>query len=211
LRCNKLAILAMLILGTANRKKGLELADLLRPVGVELRTLADFPGDFQVAEDGDTFAANARLKAAGYARRLNQWVLADDSGLAVDALGGEPGVFSARFAGPEATDQANNDLLLARLGDLPLPQRTARFICRVAVSDPAGQIVAESEGACRGRILFEPRGSDGFGYDPLFEIVEYHRTFAELGLPVKAVLSHRARAVSHLTAQLMQLADSRRI
>jgi XTP/dITP diphosphohydrolase len=198
----------MLILGTANRNKGLELADLLRPVGVKLGTLADFPGDFQVAEDGDTFAANAQLKAAGYARHLNQWVLADDSGLAVDALGGEPGVLSARFAGPEATDQSNNRLLLARLGDTPLDRRNARFVCHVAVSDPAGQIVAQSEGFCRGRILFEPRGGAGFGYDPLFEIVEYHRTFAEFGLRVKAVLSHRARAVSGLTAQLMQLADS---
>ncbi len=201
----------MLILGTANRKKGVELADLLRPVGVELRTLADFPGDFQVAEEEESFAANARAKAAGYARHLNQWVLADDSGLAVDALGGEPGVLSARYAGPEATDQSNNRLLLARLGDTPLDQRTARFVCHVAVSDPTGEIVAQSEGSCRGRILFEPRGSAGFGYDPLFEIVEYHRTFAEFGLRVKAVLSHRARAVSRLTAELMQLADSQRI
>ncbi len=198
----------MLILGTANRKKGLELADLLRPVGGELRTLADFPGGFQVAEDGDTFAANARAKAAGYARHLGDWVLADDSGLAVDALGGEPGVLSARFSGPEATDQSNNRLLLARLGDTPLDRRTARFVCHVAVSDPAGQIVLESEGSCRGRILFEPRGSAGFGYDPLFEIVEYHRTFAEFGLRVKAALSHRARAVSRLVPQLVQLADS---
>jgi XTP/dITP diphosphohydrolase len=201
----------MLILGTANRKKGLELADLLRPVGAELRTLADFPAGFQVAEDGDTFAANARLKAAGYARHLGGWVLADDSGLAVDALGGAPGVLSARFAGPEATDQANNGLLLERLADTPLDRRTARFICHVAVSDPAGQIVLESEASCRGRILFEPRGSDGFGYDPLFEIVEYHRTFAEFGLRVKTVLSHRARAVSRLVPQLMQLADSERL
>ena len=114
----------MLVLGTANRKKGLELADLFRPVGAELRTLADFPGDFQVAEDGDTFAANARLKAAGYARHLGQWVLADDSGLLVDALGGEPGVLSARYSGPDATDESNNRLLLERLGDLRCEQRT---------------------------------------------------------------------------------------
>ena len=93
----------------------------------------------------------------------------------------------------------------------PWTRRTARFICHVAVSDPAGQIVLESEGSCRGRILFEPRGSNGFGYDPLFEIVEYHRTFAEFGLRVKAVLSHRARAVSRLIPQLVQLADSERL
>jgi XTP/dITP diphosphohydrolase len=198
----------MLVLGTANRKKGLELADLFRPVGVELRTLADFPGGVEVAEDGDTFAANARLKAAGYARHLGQWVLADDSGLEVDALGGGPGVFSARFSGPKATDASNNHLLLAQLGNRPLDERVARFVCHIAVADPSGVIRAESEAACRGRILFEPRGHDGFGYDPLFEIVEYHRTFAEFGLGVKAVLSHRARAARRLLSSLMQLADS---
>jgi XTP/dITP diphosphohydrolase len=199
----------MLVLGTANRKKGIELADLFRPVGVALRSLADFPGNFEVAEDGDTFAANARLKAAGYARLLGQWVLADDSGLEVDALGGRPGVFSARYSGPDATDESNNQLLLEQLGDTRLDERTARFVCHVAVADPSGTIRGESEAACRGRILLEPRGHNGFGYDPLFEIVEYHRTFAELGLRVKAVLSHRARAAGRLIPLLMQLADSR--
>ncbi len=199
----------MLVLGTANRKKGLELADLLRPVGVELRTLADFAGDFQVAEDGDTFAANARLKASGYARRLGQWVLADDSGLEVDALGGRPGVFSARYSGPDATDKSNNRLLLDQLSDVPLGERTARFVCHIAVANPSGAIQAESEAACRGRILCEPRGREGFGYDPLFEIVEYHRTFAEFGLRVKACLSHRARAACRLIPRLLQLADAK--
>ncbi len=201
----------MLVLGTANRKKGIELADLFRLVGVELRTLADFPVSFNVAEDGDTFAANARLKAAGYAKLLGQWVLADDSGLEVDALGGRPGVFSARYSGPGATDASNNRFLLEQLAGVPLEQRTAQFVCHIAVADPSGEVRAESEAACRGRILFEPRGHDGFGYDPLFEIVEYRRTFAELGLPVKAVLSHRARAARRLIAQLMQLVDAHRI
>jgi XTP/dITP diphosphohydrolase len=201
----------MLILGTANRKKGLELADLLRPVGVELQTLADFADGFQVAEDGDTFAANARLKAAGYARHLARWVLADDSGLLVDALDDEPGVLSARYSGPNATDDSNNRLLLERLGDRPLEQRTARFVCHIAVADPAGAIQAESEAACRGRILFAPRGQSGFGYDPLFEIVEYHRSFAEFGLLVKSHLSHRARAARRIIPHLLQLADSGKI
>jgi len=201
----------MLVLGTANRKKGIELADLLRPVGVEVRTLADFACNVEVVEDGDTFAANARLKAAGYAKHLGQWVLADDSGLEVDALGGRPGVYSARFAGPDADDHANNRLLLEQLGDTPPVERTAQFVCHIAVSDPSGEIRAESDAACRGRILFEPRGEAGFGYDPLFEIVEYHRTFAEFGLRVKAALSHRARAVRRVIPPLMQLADSQRI
>ena len=201
----------MLVIGTANHKKGLELADLLRPVGVETRTLADFPNDYQVVEDGDSFAANACLKAALYARRLRHWVLADDSGLAVDALSGRPGIFSARYAGPDATDESNNLLVLDQLGDTPLPRRTARFVCHVALADPAGEIQAQSEAACRGRIIFEPRGSEGFGYDPLFEIIEHHRTFAELGQRVKAVLSHRSRAIRHLIPQLMLLADSKKI
>ncbi len=201
----------MLVLGTANRKKGIELADLVRPVGVTLQTLADFPGGFEVVEDGDTFAANARRKASGYARHLGRWVLADDSGLLVDRLDGRPGVLSARFSGPDATDESNNRLVLAQLGDTPLELRTARFVCHIAVSDPSGDVVAESEAACRGRILFTPRGDAGFGYDPLFEIVEYHRTFAEFGLRVKAVLSHRARAANRLLPQLMQLADSGKI
>ena len=198
----------MLVLGTANRKKGLELADLLRPVGVELRTLADFSNPVEVVEDGETFAANARLKAAGYARLLGRWVLADDSGLEVDALGNRPGVFSARYSGPDATDESNNRLLLEQLGDTPSERRAARFVCHIAVADPSGEIRAESHASCGGRILFEPRGRDGFGYDPLFEIVEYHRTFAEIGLRGKAVLSHRARAVCRVIPDLMQLADA---
>jgi XTP/dITP diphosphohydrolase len=198
----------MLVLGTANRKKGLELAQLFQPVGVELRTLADFPRGPEVVEDGDTFAANARLKAAGYARQLSCWVLADDSGLAVDALGGKPGVFSARYSGPNATDESNNRLVLEQLGDLELERRSAQFICHIVVANPQGEIRAESEAACRGRIIFAPRGEGGFGYDPLFEIVEYHRTFAELGLSVKAQLSHRARAASQLIPQLVRLADA---
>jgi XTP/dITP diphosphohydrolase len=197
----------MLILGTANRKKGIELIDLFRPVGAELRTLAHFPGDFQVEEDGDTFAANARLKASGYARHLDRWVLADDSGLLVDALDGRPGVLSARYSGPDATDESNNRLLLDELGRLPLERRSAQFVCHIAVADPSGEIQAESEAACCGRILFAPCGDEGFGYDPLFEIVEYHHTFAELGLKAKACLSHRARAAARLVPQLTLLAD----
>jgi XTP/dITP diphosphohydrolase len=201
----------MLVLGTANRKKGLELADLFRPVGAKLQTRADFSVDFEVDENGDTFTANARLKAAGYAIHLGQWVLADDSGLLVDALNGQPGVFSARYSGPDATDASNNRLLLERLGDLPLERRSAQFVCHIAVSDPSGQIQAESDAACRGRILFSPRGENGFGYDPLFEIVEYHRSFAELGPHAKARLSHRARAACRILPLLQQLADSGKI
>ncbi len=198
----------LLVLGTRNRKKGLELAELFQPIGLEVRSLADFPEAIDVAETGDTFAANATLKAAGQARHLHRWILGEDSGLMVDALEGAPGVWSARFAGPGATDEANNRLLLKRLADTPLDKRTGRYVCHMALADPSGAIRAESEDDCRGRILFEPQGSQGFGYDPLFEVVEYHRTFGTLKPVVKAVLSHRARAARRLLPALMDLLDA---
>lgn len=198
----------ILVLGTHNAKKGHELAELAAPAGLDVRTLADFPQAQQVVEDGDTFAANAVLKAVQQARHLRQWVLADDSGLMVDALDGAPGVYSARFAGPAAHDADNNRLLLQRLAELPVQRRAAQFVCRMALADPGGNVRAESEGLCRGRILTAPRGTSGFGYDPLFEIVEYHLSFAELGPVAKAVLSHRARAAGQLLPALMALVDA---
>ncbi len=197
-----------LVLGTHNRKKGLELADLVAPLGIEVRTLDSFSDAIVVVEDGDTFAANAGKKAAQQARHLGQFVLGEDSGLVVDALGGAPGVYSARFAGPEATDEANNDRLLAELALVPLERRTAHYVCCAVLASPTGEIVATVEGDCKGRLLFERRGSAGFGYDPLFEIVEYHRTFAELGAAVKGCLSHRARALRKLLPRLPALLGS---
>jgi XTP/dITP diphosphohydrolase len=197
-----------LVLGTANVKKGQELARLLAPAGVEMRTLADYPIAIEVVEDGETFAANARRKATQQARHLGQWVLADDSGLLVDALGGAPGVFSARYSGPEATDASNNQKLLDALGQLPNEERAARFHCHIALSDPSGAIRGESEASCCGRILFAPRGTGGFGYDPLFEIVEYHRSFGELSPRVKSCLSHRARAAVRFIPRIIELVDA---
>ena len=136
----------LLVLGTGNRKKGAELAKLLAPAGLEIRTLADFPNAAEVVEDGDTFAANAILKAGQQAVRLGCWVAADDSGLAVDALGGAPGVLSARYSGPQATDEANNRLLLEELSGVPSERRGAQFVCHVALSDPAGEIRARERG-----------------------------------------------------------------
>jgi XTP/dITP diphosphohydrolase len=195
----------IIVLGTANLKKGLELKGLFRPLRIDLQTLADYPPVLPVEENGDSFTANAALKASGYAKQLGQWVLADDSGLIVDALGDEPGIHSARYAGPHATDVENNRLLLAKMTDLPLGRRTARFVCCMALADTEGSLQAESEGTCRGRILFESRGSGGFGYDPLFEIPEYHRTFAELGTHVKAYLSHRCRAARKMCEKIQIL------
>jgi XTP/dITP diphosphohydrolase len=194
-----------LVIGTANRKKGVELAELLAPLGLAVRTLADFPEAIEVDESGGTFAANAALKASEYSKRLGQWVLADDSGLAVDALGGQPGVLSARYAGSAASDDDNNRKLLAELAGVPPERRTAQYVCHATLADPTGAVRAEAEDYCHGRILLADRGTGGFGYDPLFEIVEYHRTFGELSPAVKACLSHRARAVRKLHTALARL------
>jgi XTP/dITP diphosphohydrolase len=193
-----------LVIGTHNRKKGIELAELLAPRGFTVVTLDEVPDAIEVVEDGDSFAANARLKASQQAVHLGRWVLADDSGLAVDALGGAPGVYSARFAGPNATDDANNLFLLKKLGHTPLEKRTAHYVCHVTIADPTGAIRAESCDICRGRICFEPAGTNGFGYDPLFEVVEYHRTFGELGPHVKQALSHRSRALRAIVPKLVE-------
>jgi XTP/dITP diphosphohydrolase len=197
-----------LVIGTTNAAKGRELRELLAPHGFDVATLKDLGASLEVAEDGDTFAANACKKAVEFAQHLGQWVLADDSGLAVDALGGRPGVYSARYAGESATDEQNNQRLLEELGDLPLERRSAHYVCHVALADPQGDVRAESADVCRGRIVHEPTGGNGFGYDPLFEVVEYHQTFGQLGPRVKAALSHRGRALRGLLPKLLGLAQS---
>lgn len=194
-----------LVLGTRNRKKKQELADLLAGLRLELKSLDQFPDAPEVIEDGATFADNARKKASELAAALETWVLGEDSGLAVDALDGRPGVFSARYAGAESSDAENNRKLLEELAAVPLPKRTAQYVCYAAVADPSGRIRAEAEGRVNGLITTELRGGQGFGYDPLFLIREYHKTFGELGLTVKHCLSHRARAVAALGPQLAKL------
>lgn len=198
----------ILILGTGNRKKGIELAELFGPLGLTLKTLADCEAPIDVVEGGQSFTENATLKATQQARHLGAWVLGEDSGLQVDALKGAPGIFSARFSGPDATDDTNNKLLLQKLDGIPLAKRTARYVCHMTLADPEGTVRAESEAYCRGRIGLEPRGSHGFGYDPLFEVLEYHRTFGQLGGTAKAILSHRARAARRLIPPLVELLDS---
>jgi XTP/dITP diphosphohydrolase len=194
-----------LVVGTRNRKKGAELQELLVPVGLVVATLDDFSNAIDVVEDGDSFAANAVLKATQQARHLGKWVLADDSGLEVDALDGAPGIYSARFAGENSSDDQNNALLLERLSGTPLEKRTAHYVCHVALADPQGTVRAESHDVCYGRIRFEPAGTNGFGYDPLFEVVEYHRTFGELGPAVKRAISHRSRALRGILPKIQAL------
>ncbi|MCL2744129.1 MAG: RdgB/HAM1 family non-canonical purine NTP pyrophosphatase [Planctomycetaceae bacterium] len=202
-----------IVLGTNNRKKGLELSELLEPHEIAVKTLADFSEKLTVQEDGETFIDNARKKAREQAIFLNRWVIGEDSGLCVDALDGAPGVFSARFAADgvshnvsaNSSDADNNRFLLERLADIPLEKRTAHYVCTAAVADPTGEIRCESKGLCRGRILFEPSGTGGFGYDPLFEVIEYHSTFGALTPAVKRAISHRARAMRSLIPLLLEV------
>jgi XTP/dITP diphosphohydrolase len=184
-----------LLLGTSNRKKVIELEAHLHPRGYQLRTPQDFMEPLEVEETGDTFLDNARLKAIAQARGRGMWAIGEDSGLCVPALEGQPGVISARFSGPNATDRSNNEKLLAMMEPLPLAERAAYYVSTIVLSDPDGNILIETAGDCWGRILRAPRGEGGFGYDPLFEVPEYHRTFAELGLNMKRAISHRSRAL----------------
>ncbi|MCG8449632.1 MAG: RdgB/HAM1 family non-canonical purine NTP pyrophosphatase [Pirellulales bacterium] len=197
-----------LTLGTTNLAKGRELLELLQPFGFCVQTLQDVSDPLDVVEDGDSFAANAQAKACQQAKHLGCWVLADDSGLEVDALKGAPGIYSARYAGENASDAENNTKLLKELVDAPPAKRTARYYCHVAVADPTGTLRAESCGICRGRIRTEAAGTNGFGYDPLFEVREYHQTFGELGPNVKRVLSHRGRAMRAIVPKLVRIASS---
>jgi XTP/dITP diphosphohydrolase len=194
-----------LVLGTRNRKKLQELQELLGDLPLRLLDLTSFPQAPEIVEDGTTFAENAAKKATGLATALGEWVLGEDSGLVVPALGGEPGVYSARYAGRQGDDEANNDLLLRRLTERPDADRSAYYVCTAAVSDPTGQVRATSEGQCHGRIIDRRRGTGGFGYDPLFLVPEYHSTFGELSARVKHALSHRGRAIARLRPALLAL------
>jgi XTP/dITP diphosphohydrolase len=194
-----------LVLGTRNVKKRKEIEEILGVLGIPLQDLSAYPDAPEVVEDGDTFEANARKKASQTAQAIGQWVLGEDSGLVVPALNGRPGVYSARYAGTQGDDAANNRRLLAELAPLPADRRDAYYVCTAALADPSGKVHAVVEGRCWGRIITEYRGDGGFGYDPLFLIPEYHRTFGELSPRVKHALSHRGRALLQLRPTLREL------
>jgi XTP/dITP diphosphohydrolase len=194
-----------LVLGTGNRKKGLEMAELFSPLRFEIKTLADFPETLDVVEDGGSFCENAYKKACEQAVFLKMPVLAEDSGLVVDVLGGAPGIYSARFSGKNATDESNNALLLEKLAGVPQERRTAHYVCEMVLADAEGCILAVTSGTCSGCIRFEPDGTNGFGYDPLFEVVEYHQTFGRLASVVKQAISHRSRAARRMRQILKNL------
>jgi XTP/dITP diphosphohydrolase len=197
----------VLVLGTRNVKKRQEIEEILGERGLDLRDLTGWPNAPEVVEDGAAFEANARKKATELARALGQWVLGEDSGLVVPALSGRPGVLSARYAGRQGDDEANNQRLLAELAPLPDDRRSAYYVCTAVLADPQGEVRAVSEGRCHGVIVREPRGTGGFGYDPLFLIPEYHQTFGELSSRVKHALSHRSKALERLRPALRELLD----
>lgn len=200
-----------IVVATRNRKKLIEITELLSPYGLVVKCVADFPDVPETVEDGDSFAANAAKKAVEVAKHLGVWAIGEDSGLCVDALGGRPGIYSARFAGERATDEENNAKLQEELASVADAKRGAGYVCSIAVADPTGQVLLTEEARCRGRIISEARGSNGFGYDPYFSIPEYHKTFGELDPVVKQHLSHRARAFERLAPKLATLLKSQNV
>ena len=193
---------SQLLIATNNAGKIRELTALLADLPLRLRQLSEFPQIEEVEETGKTFAENASLKARQYGRETNLWALADDSGLEVDALDGAPGVLSARYAGPNASDEGRNARLLAELSLTVDEQRTARFICAIALYDPATGTTEIFDGTCEGHIAKHPRGHNGFGYDPLFIPSGYAHTFGELSDIVKQQISHRSRALAAVRVYL---------
>lgn len=197
-------MLKSLLLGTRNPGKIHEITLIVGDLGLELHSLQEFE-DVEVPEEtADTYAGNALLKAQFYARATGMPALADDSGLEVEALGGAPGVLSARYAGEGATDADRRSLLLSSLAQSGSENRRARFVCAVAIARPEG-VLNVAEGICDGAITFAPRGDSGFGYDPLFVPDGYDQTFGELSDEVKNRISHRARALMKLREFLTSL------
>ena len=184
-----------LLLGTRNPGKVREIITILDDSGWSFCSLQEFPEVGPAAEHGVTYAANAIAKAQFYAAATGLLALADDSGLEVEALGGAPGVFSARYAGDNASDADRRHLLLSELANVDSRDRRARFVAAVAIAKPNGEVVNVSEGICEGRIALASRGNSGFGYDPLFVPDGYEQTFAELSENIKNRISHRARAL----------------
>lgn len=183
-----------LVLATRNPKKISEMKALLAGVPVTLLSLADFPNVPEIAETGTTFEENAELKAREVAVRTGMLALADDSGLEVDALGGEPGVYTNRFAGPGASDREKYTKILDLMKDIPHGKRTARFKAAIAIVSPDGR-TSVVVGVCEGIIAREPRGECGFGYDPIFYLPELRKTMAELTPEKKNRISHRGKAL----------------
>lgn len=187
-----------LVLGSRNKKKLREMVELLGDLGLELTDLTPWPDAPEVDETATTFVGNATLKAVALAPWLHEWTIGEDSGLVVPILGGAPGVYSARYAGTHGDDAANNAKLLAELAAYSGDDRAAYYVSTAVLADATGRVVASVEGRCHGFIAAEPHGTGGFGYDPLFTVPEYAKTFGELPPEVKQQMSHRANAFREL-------------
>lgn len=192
-------MLNIIVLATGNKNKVKEIKEVLKDAPVEIKCLADYPPLPSVVEDKETFEENAYKKALHYAKILGLPCLADDSGLEVDALGGRPGVLSARYAGENATDPQKCAKLLQEMAGKT--DRKARFQCVLSLATPGGPALTW-EGSCEGEILEERRGESGFGYDPVFYYAPLHKTFAELSMAEKNVVSHRGRAMTQFAAEI---------
>ena len=199
-----------ILLATGNPDKAREMEEILSLAGQNThqiicwRRLSEFNDLPEPVEDGETFMANAEIKAHYYARHTGLWTIADDSGLEVDALNGEPGVHSARYAGQKGNYAANNTLLISRLINVPLERRSARFRCAMVLSD-GHRVLASAEGTVEGRIIDEARGANGFGYDPHFWFDADGMTTAEMTSERKHEISHRGQALRRLCAKLEQV------
>jgi XTP/dITP diphosphohydrolase len=203
-----------IVIATRNAGKSREFREMLPADQFVWSDLSDHPNVQEVEETGRTFRANACLKASGYASQTGKWALADDSGLEIDALGGSPGVASARWAilqGTGSGDAANNATVLKQLQSVPDDRRTARFVCVLALANPAGQIVLTARDTVEGRMLREPRGNNGFGYDPLFFIDSLQQTTAELSAGQKHQISHRGKAMRRLRQLMFQQSEGFRV
>ena len=183
-----------IVVATRNKKKLAEIKELTKDLGLMVLSLEDFPDAPYVREDGKTFSDNADKKALKIARFSGRLTLGEDSGLCIDALGGAPGIASARFSGKDKSDLKNNLKVLRLLEGLPAKKRSAHYVCAVSIADKNG-LVGRSEGKCPGIIGFEMKGSRGFGYDPIFVIPKYKKTFAQLGEEIKHTMSHRYKAL----------------
>ncbi len=198
-------ILMELVIATKNQHKVREILHVLEPSGVhKVSTLNDYPEIHDIEETGTSFTENASIKARAVCNYTGLPSLADDSGLVIDALNGEPGVYSARYGGPGLDDSGRNLLVLKKMSDVPDTRRTGRFVCTMVLAFPDGRIY-ERTGTCEGLITREPRGVHGFGYDPIFYLEERQRTMAELPLAEKNRVSHRARALKKIADLLVSL------
>lgn len=188
-----------ILIATKNKGKAKDFESIFGPLGYTVKTLDDVASHLDVEETGSTFEENAILKAEALANELNTIVIADDSGLEVDALNGEPGIYSARYAGEAKSDDANMDKLLTNLEEVPAEERTARFVCAIALAQPGKETVTY-RGTCEGVIAKERRGEYGFGYDPIFFVPAQNKMMAELTPEQKSAISHRGAAIQKLRA-----------